>query len=413
MNAENNSELPKAQVKLLEEVEALLPAQDLLLIKLLVTNQPLVAAEYGEELVYQAISELEKRLQGLSSIANLEQISPVLIALRANDTSNPMGVLREVKAIVSALNASGTYGFLLKVSIAGIITDHTSPMHAQDWLLRLNLALMKSARTSNPELVTTEVALAEKVRAELLRIGAGSTPPEGMYWVFQPINYVETGEVFGYEALCRWDSPTLGLVSPEIFIQEAEDLSKIQIIDFWTLQAVENAYPELRKRGGHAISMNISAKTVGSDHNDFFSAIGTLLPKLTEEHFELIIELTETSVVENEIDLSMGLLGLRKRGAKIAIDDFGTGKTSLRVISSLPTDYVKLDGSLLEAERPDLSRGLLELGVKFAQLVEADVIVEKVETQTDLDLAKAVGARYAQGWLFGKPVDLRTPEAKP
>jgi EAL domain-containing protein (putative c-di-GMP-specific phosphodiesterase class I) len=285
-------------------------------------------------------------------------------------------------------------------------------MNAQDWLSRLNLALMKSARTSNPELVTTEVALAEKVRAELLRIGAGSAPPEGMYWVFQPINYVETGEIFGYEALCRWDSPTLGMVSPEIFIQEAEDLSKIQIIDFWTLLAVENAYPELRKRGGHAISMNISAKTVGSDHNDFFSAIGTLLPKLKEEHFELIIELTETSVVENEIDLGMGLLGLRKRGAKIAIDDFGTGKTSLRVISSLPTDYVKLDGSLLQAERPDLSRGLLELGVKFAELVDADVIVEKVETQTDLDLAKEVGARYAQGWLFGQPVDLRVPEAK-
>jgi EAL domain-containing protein (putative c-di-GMP-specific phosphodiesterase class I) len=202
------------------------------------------------------------------------------------------------------------------------------------------------------------------------------------------------------------------MVSPEIFIQEAEDLSKIQVIDFWTLLAVENAYPELRKRGGHAISMNISAKTVGSDHNDFFSAIGALLPKLKEEHFELIIELTETSVVENEIDLGMGLLGLRKRGAKIAIDDFGTGKTSLRVISSLPTDYVKLDGSLLQAERPDLSRGLLELGVKFAELVDADVIVEKVETQTDLDLAKEVGARYAQGWLFGQPVDLRVPEAK-
>lgn len=65
-----------------------------------------------------------------------------------------------------------------------------------------------------------------------------------------------------------------------------------------------------------------------------------------------------------------------------------------------------------EAERPDLSRGLLELGVKFAELVDADVIVEKVETQSDLDLAKEVGARYAQGWLFGQPVDLRTPEAK-
>ena len=71
INAENNNDLPKTQVKLLEEVDSLVHDHDLLLIKLLVTNQPLVAAEHGEELVGQAISQLEKSLQGLSSIANL------------------------------------------------------------------------------------------------------------------------------------------------------------------------------------------------------------------------------------------------------------------------------------------------------------------------------------------------------
>jgi EAL domain-containing protein (putative c-di-GMP-specific phosphodiesterase class I) len=135
-----------------------------------------------------------------------------------------------------------------------------------------------------------------------------------------------------------------------------------------------------------------------------------MLPKIKEAHCCLIFELTETSVIENQIDLGLGLLGLRKRGAKIAIDDFGTGKTSLSVISSLPTDFVKLDGSLLQVERPDLSLGLLELGVKFADLVGAEVIVEKVETEADLELARKVGAKFAQGWLFGQPIDLRTPE---
>jgi EAL domain-containing protein (putative c-di-GMP-specific phosphodiesterase class I) len=229
-----------------------------------------------------------------------------------------------------------------------------------------------------------------------------------MHWVFQPINYVATGEVFGYEALCRWDSPTLGSVSPEIFIQIAEDLNLVQLIDFWTLKAVEASYPELVRRGGQAISINISAQTLGNDH-EFFSAVDGLLVKIKDAHFSLIFELTETSVIENQIDLTLGLLGLRKRGAKIAIDDFGTGKTSLSVISSLPTDFVKLDGSLLQVERPDLSLGLLELGVKFADLVGAEVIVEKVETRGDLDLARQVGAKYAQGWFFGQPLDLSLP----
>jgi EAL domain-containing protein (putative c-di-GMP-specific phosphodiesterase class I) len=67
----------------------------------------------------------------------------------------------------------------------------------------------------------------------------------------------------------------------------------------------------------------------------------------------------------------------------------------------------------LQVERPDLSLGLLELGVKFADLVGAEVIVEKVETQADLDLARQVGAKFAQGWLFGQPLDLRPAKSKP
>jgi EAL domain-containing protein (putative c-di-GMP-specific phosphodiesterase class I) len=172
------------------------------------------------------------------------------------------------------------------------------------------------------------------------------------------------------------------------------------------LKAVEAAYTHPLLSAGQAISINISAQTLGNDH-EFFSAVDLLLPKIKESHFSLIFELTETSVIENQIDLSLGLLSMRKRGAKLAIDDFGTGKTSLSVASSLPTDFVKLDGSLLQVERPDLSLGLLELGVKFADLVGAEVIVEKVETQADLDLARQVGAKFAQGWLFGQPIDIR------
>jgi EAL domain-containing protein (putative c-di-GMP-specific phosphodiesterase class I) len=176
---------------------------------------------------------------------------------------------------------------------------------------------------------------------------------------------------------------------------------------------VEESFAELMLRGGQVISINISAQTVGNDH-EFYSAVDLMLPKIKEAHFSLIFELTETSVIENQIDLSLGLIGLRKRGAKIAIDDFGTGKTSLSIISSLPTDFVKLDGSLLQVERPDLSLGLLELGMKFASLVGAEVIVEKVETQADLELARKVGAKFAQGWLFGQPIDLRpTAPSKP
>lgn len=397
-----------AHEKLQKEVEELLLKQDLLLVKLLVTNNPVIEIEFGKTQAAKAIKELETSLASLNSIAFIGRVSKVLFEIRAKDSSNQLGFIRQIKSIVNDVNSSKRYRFLLETSIGAVVTDHTANLSSKDWDARLNLALMKSTRTGRPEVADNKVATSEQVRHELSRLGPGSPPPEGMHWVFQPINYVATGEVFGYEALCRWDSPTLGSVSPEMFIQIAEDLNLVQIIDFWALKAVEAAQPELLLRGGQAISINISAQTLGNDH-EFFTAVDQLLPKIKAAHFSLIFELTETSVIENQIDLSLGLIGLRKRGAKIAIDDFGTGKTSLSIISSLPTDFVKLDGSLLEVERPDLSKGLLELGVKFAELVGAEVIVEKVETQEDLELAREVGAKYAQGWLFGQPVDLSLP----
>ena len=393
---------------LLQDIEELVKQQDLLIVKLLITNSPVIEIEYGSTLAAKAIKELETSFGNLNSIAFVGRVSKVLFEIRAKDASNQLGFIRQIRSIVNDVNSSKRYRFLLETSIGAVVTDHTANLSSKDWDARLNLALMKSTRTGRPEVADIKVATSEQVRHELSRLGPGSPPPAGMHWVFQSINYVATGEVFGYEALCRWDSPTLGSVSPEMFIQIAEDLNLVQIIDFWILKAVEASYPELLLRGGQAISINISAQTLGNDH-EFFSAVDQLLPKIKEAHFSLIFELTETSAIENQIDLSLGLIGLRKRGAKIAIDDFGTGKTSLSIISSLPTDFVKLDGSLLEVERPDLSVGLLELGVKFAELVGAEVIVEKVETQEDLDLARRVGAKYAQGWLFGQPVDLSAP----
>jgi EAL domain-containing protein (putative c-di-GMP-specific phosphodiesterase class I) len=408
MSAVRPEKTPTPHERLLHEVEDLVQKQDLLLVKLLVTNAPVIEIEYGASQAAKAIKEVQTSLEGLNSIASVARVSKVLFEIRAKDSSNQLGFIRQVKSIVNDVNSSKRYRFLIETSVGAVVTDHKANLSSKDWDARLNLALMKSTRTGRPEIADVKVATSEQVRHELSRLGPGSPPPEGMHWVFQPINYVATGEVFGYEALCRWDSPTLGSVSPDMFIQIAEDLNLVQIIDFWTLKAVEAAYPELLARGGQAISINISAQTLGNDH-EFFSAVYQLLPRIKEAHFSLIFELTETSVIENQIDLSLGLMGLRKRGVKIAIDDFGTGKTSLSIISSLPTDFVKLDGSLLEAERPDLSQGLLELGVKFAELVGAEVIVEKIETQEDLDLARKVGAKYAQGWLFGQPVDLSAP----
>jgi EAL domain-containing protein (putative c-di-GMP-specific phosphodiesterase class I)/GGDEF domain-containing protein len=397
-----------SQQDFVDAIAKLSPGRDLLLVKLLVTNLPIINSQFGEKHGDEVLGDIAARISDLPHAQLVAQISPVLYGVIAEDESKPSHFLKSIREIITDINASGRFRFLVETSIGAVVTDHRAKATPLDWIARLNLAVLKSTRTGNPEISDELVAESEGVRQELARLSPGSAVPEGMYWVFQPINDAKTREVFGYETLCRWDIPGLGEVSPAVFIQIAEDMNLVQLIDFWTIAAVERAYPELVKLGGQMITVNVSAQTLGSDH-EFFHAVDRLLPRIRDAHFSLVFELTETSIIKNQIELNASLASLRKRGAKIAIDDFGTGQTSLSISSSLPTDFVKLDGSLLQAERPDLSRGLLELGMKFAELVGAKVVVEKVETEADLELAREVGADYVQGWLFGKPVAFEKP----
>ena len=412
MGTDQSGEELATQQDFVDKIDELSPERDLLLVMLLVTNLPIINAQFGMAQGEEVLAEVASGVSRVRHITLASRISPVLFGVIAEDESNPTRFLKSIRDVISDINSSGRFRFLLEASIGAVVSDHRTEIEALDWIARLNLAVLKSTRTGNPEIADDRVAESESVRQQLARLSPGSAVPEGMYWVFQPINDAKTRKVFGYETLCRWNIPELGEVSPEVFIQIAEDMNLVQLIDFWTIAAVERAYPELVRLGGQMITINVSAQTLGNDH-EFFTAVDRLLPRIRDAHFSLVFELTETSIIKNQIDLNASLTSLRKRGAKIAIDDFGTGQTTLSTISSLPTDFVKLDGSLLQAERPDLSRGLLELGMKFASLVGAKVIVEKVETEADLDLALEVGAEYVQGWLFGKPISLAVANVEP
>ena len=177
----------------------------------------------------------------------------------------------------------------------------------------------------------------------------------------------------------------------------------IEHLDLWALTAVEKALGPLLAVGGASISLNVSAKTLHNNHA-FIHVIEHFMKRTAETPCTLILELTETSVMIDQPDLIEKLIILRQKGIRIAIDDFGTGQTSLSLIGNLPCDYVKLDSSLLRAGFTELNLGLLQLGMKFAELLGAETVVEGVESEADLLLVKSVGSKFAQGWYYGQPL---------
>ena len=223
--------------------------------------------------------------------------------------------------------------------------------------------------------------------------------------LFQPIVDLETGAVAGFESLVRWEHPDLGLLGPDRFLPLAEELGLVADVDRWVLDAT---CAEVAGWGAEGldtlalVSVNCSDRTFLSpglvDHARAAADLAGLPPSC------LVLELTERALVD--LDLARDVVEeARRSGVQLAIDDFGSGYSSLGLLHALPVDGVKIDRTFvrdLEASRP--ARAVVRAVVGLSQELGMRAIGEGVETPGQLRALRAAGARYAQGFLFSRPV---------
>ncbi len=220
---------------------------------------------------------------------------------------------------------------------------------------------------------------------------------------------LSSGELVGFEMLARWNSPTLGVVSPEIFIPVAEEIGAIaEMSEALIRQAVRDARhwnPRL------TLSVNISPVQL---RDPWFAQ--KLLKLLVEGNFppsRLEIEITETSLHDN-IGLVRSLItSLKNQGVKISLDDFGTGYSSLSQLRSLPFDRIKIDRSFITTlpeskDSATIVRSIIAMGEGLGLPVTA----EGVENPKVLEALQQFGPLKAQGFLYGLPGPAHTVYAE-
>ncbi len=389
-----------------QRLHQLLDRQNAVLGMVLIKNMARINSQYGADVGDSLIQEFGKMLGSIHGLESVGKISPALYSLLSKDWERPRTFLALITEAVAKLNRSNRFPFLIEISLGATVAQNAHDRNVDSLFEQANLAMVNSGRIGDPQIFHESTALEATIRDILGRLTAEDSPPEGMYWVYQPINSVVDGRIFAYEALCRWVIPGLGSISPAVFIPLAEEIGVIEYIDRWGLMSLEKTHTKLFEGGGHCVSFNLSARTLESD-NDFSTLIKEMLERNRDCGCELIIEMTETAVAENRGRLLAQLHELRSHGVKIAIDDFGSGLTSLGSIAEVSFDYLKVDGSLLHIDDAHKAKGLLEISNKLAHLLGAKVIVEGVETLAELEMVRSTGADYAQGWYFGQPVDPR------
>ncbi len=222
---------------------------------------------------------------------------------------------------------------------------------------------------------------------------------------FQPKVSVVDGKIKQAEVLLRWNHPTLGSVSPALFVPIAERDGQIIRIGLWVLEQSLKALRSFYQQGLQLdwLSVNVSGRQLQDP--GFSSSLQHLLSTYGIQPEQLELEVTETYLMEN-IQLSNKiLLQLHLMGVRISMDDFGTGYSSLAYLTKLPIDEVKLDRSLITDLSCDLqSQGMVRNIIRMAHELNMVVTAEGIETQEQQQLLKTMDCDLIQGYYYSKPL---------
>ncbi|GAA6186988.1 EAL domain-containing protein [Litorivita sp. NS0012-18] len=217
---------------------------------------------------------------------------------------------------------------------------------------------------------------------------------------FQPIVCIADEKIVGCEALLRWNHADFGPVSPAAIVDAARASGKqTELGDYILERAVTAA---LDWPGQSYVSVNATAFELNDP--DYFKRIVAALERAGCPPERLCIEITESQLLERNRTVLANLLKIRNSGIKLAVDDFGSGYSSLSYLPQYPSNFLKLDRSLLGQDNPVTGRAILRAVATLANELKVLAVAEGVETLTELNMVREAGILLVQGFHYHHPM---------
>ena len=357
----------------------------------------------GDEVLRAVVQRLGTICGGREGVARLGGDEFAVICGKPCATSNPTLMADE---IISAMRApfvidGQMHHIGASVGIA-VFPDHGSD--SAELLRNADTALYeaKAAGRSGWRLFDQKLRLALEKRKAIERNLRNALHNKELSLHYQAVHDLKTGKVAGFEALMRWNSAELGVVSPSAFIPVAEQAGLMAELGAWAIsQACEDA--AIFGDNVH-VSVNLSASQFRS--SGLLPLIESELKRHNVRPGRLIVEITETVLVSNQAAAHDLLTSLDKLGVKIAIDDFGTGYSSLSYLQRMPISIVKIDRSFIVGMGERANAAVVRAVMGIGHDLGISIVAEGVENEAQLDALRKHGCRYIQGFLFSRPVPL-------
>lgn len=336
-------------------------------------------------------------LDGLSALSEAKEIADKLL-----------------KELLAPFEFNGREVFL-SPSI-GIALSATGYRNAEEALRDADTALYRAKTLGKSRCEVFDTAVLESTRSRnQLEMDIQEALSRHEFLVFyQPILSLTTNRIAGFEALVRWKHPSQGMVSPMEFIPVAEKSGLIIPLGRWVLQEACRQLKVWKKDPRTAKDLWVSVNLSGMQfmQPSLASEIRGILLDVDLDASGLMLELTESAVMQNPEAARSLLMQLRVMGARIGLDDFGTGYSSLAHLRRFPLDYLKIDCSFIKgiensADALEIVRTIHDL----ARQLGLRVIAEGIENSRQLDLLRSLQCEFGQGFLFSKAVDCKQAES--
>ena len=228
-----------------------------------------------------------------------------------------------------------------------------------------------------------------------------------LFLVYQPIHALEPNTLIGFEALVRWRHPEHGVLMPATFIPTAEETGLIVPLGRFVMAEACRQLKEWElAHGSHGLRISVNVSSLELRRPDFVESVRRCIDEAGIQPSQLLVEVTETVLMEGISSAVPALRELRESGVMIGIDDFGTGYSSLGYLATLPIDALKVDRCFIEplggaADGGEIATAIFKLGEALGK----QVFAEGIETDVQYEALRRIGCPFGQGYLFARPLE--------
>jgi diguanylate cyclase (GGDEF)-like protein len=360
----------------------------------------------GDQVLVRASKRLESIVRPGDTVARLGGDEFAILLENVEDFDSVTALAERIVSVLhepAMIDGQEIYlSASVGVAFAGVGTTSESLLSEAD------AAMYEAKATGKDKFTVFKTDMRSRVVDRMAMINAfqGSLHRSEFFLEYQPQLRLSDGALEGFEALLRWQHPTLGLVGPDRFIPLSEETGFIVPLGRWVLEQACLEAADWTSQSGVPLSVSVNLSGRQLQDANLLQDVRTALSFSGLEPQRLVLEITESVLMINREDIANVLRQFREMGIRIAIDDFATGYSSLSFLRQFPIDILKIDKSFIDLLGDPSGDGttFVETILRLAKDLRLEATAEGIEHQVQRDILTRLNCHSAQGYLMSKPL---------